>query len=325
MTEKIKALFQFIDFLHSNINNFNQYNGIIEEFEALRQKRSKLNKKGNYKDKLEYDKIQVKGKSKLKIIEENIIKPIKLKATELNVCNFNKDPLHSFNGVELDIHNIKESFTNEDVKEILNYKDKYIKYRKHTHNNYITLAFFYSDLDEILKSLFDFFKDTKKNEFEDFETKTIEVNNIEELAKQISIKEKERYKTKYEIKKYKLNELQASSIEPEPPLKEKKQTEQNKIPAKFYALYHWLLIEMGTEKPFERNTDDKFSKKEIEAFAKERYPNISTQGFYRNFIDIQLTDKIRIARNFGKGYKEKIITISKNSAKIIKHLQKYPN
>lgn len=100
---------------------------------------------------------------------------------------------------------------------------------------------------------------------------------------------------------------------------------EKKIPAKYYALYHWILIEMGTEKGFERNENDQYVKHEIESYARQRYPGISDQGFYREFISIDITKRTDIARNFGKGYKQKIIRISDNDAKIIAYLNKFPN
>ncbi len=101
--------------------------------------------------------------------------------------------------------------------------------------------------------------------------------------------------------------------------------EKNKIPAKYYALYHWILIKTGKEKGFERNENDKFIKTEIELFCKNRHPLISAQGFYRAFIGIDITNKTLIANSFGKGYKEKLIKISNNDIDIIKHLKEYPN
>ncbi|NAS32433.1 hypothetical protein GTQ40_15720 [Flavobacteriaceae bacterium R38] len=98
-----------------------------------------------------------------------------------------------------------------------------------------------------------------------------------------------------------------------------------KIPAKYYALYHWLLISLGIEKHFERNENDKYSKTEIENFAKERYNEVSSQMFYRSFIDIDITNPIIIAKSFGKGYKDKVIAISNNNAKVITLLKSFPN
>jgi len=183
ISEKIKNLFLFIDFLHTNIDNFNQYNTVIDESFELDKKRNSLKPRENYKEKTERDKVQTQIEKKFKVIKTNIVEPIKNKATELNVCNFQKEPTYYFNAEE-DIHKLKDNFNNEDIEEIVSYKNKYIEYRKSTHRDFITLAFFFNDLDRILKGLFDYFKDSEQNEFEEFEQKTIQVNSFEEMIKQ---------------------------------------------------------------------------------------------------------------------------------------------
>src|SRR5699024_4183549 len=81
-----------------------------------------------------------------------------------------------------EINALKNNFTDKDVKEIFEYKSKYLNFRKDTDCNYFEDMFF-TDLDETLKELFDFFKeDISVNEFADFERKTIKVNNIDELV-----------------------------------------------------------------------------------------------------------------------------------------------
>lgn len=100
---------------------------------------------------------------------------------------------------------------------------------------------------------------------------------------------------------------------------------RSEIPSKYYALYHWILIEMGTENNFAKNENDKYIRTNIEAFANERYPQISQQGFYKAFINIDITKKITIGNSFGNGYKQKVIEISNNNAKMINHLKNYPN
>lgn len=48
ITPKIKALFQFIEYLNSNIDNFNLNNDLIKELELLNEERQKLSsKRGN--------------------------------------------------------------------------------------------------------------------------------------------------------------------------------------------------------------------------------------------------------------------------------------
>lgn len=181
ITDKIKALFQFIEYLYSNIENFNQYNDLIEEVELLDKERKKVSPQSNYKDKLKYDEVQVKIKDKFIIIKDNIIIPITSKATELNIYDFQNNNTSS--EVHTDIHKLKENFSNEDLQEIFNHKNKYLEYRTETKGEgYFELGFFFNDFDEVLKGLFDYFKETEHNEFEAFETKTIRVNSIQETA-----------------------------------------------------------------------------------------------------------------------------------------------
>lgn len=177
---KIKALFHFIEYLHSNIDNFNQYNGLIKELEQLDKERNQLKPEQNYKDKLQYNKVQAELESKFKTLQDNTANLIKAKARELNVCNFNNEPNYNFNGIETEIRQLKKNFSNEDLPEIFKHKSQYIEYRSQTHDTFLSLQFFFDELDEIAKSLFDYFKDTEQNEFEAFEIKAIPVNSIAE-------------------------------------------------------------------------------------------------------------------------------------------------
>ena len=182
ITPKIKALFQFIEYLHSNIDNFNLNNDLIKELELLNEERQKVSSKKTFKDKLKYDEVQAVIETKFKTLQGNTANLIKAKAKELNVCNFDNEPTYSFNGIETDIHQLKENFSNEDLPEIFKHKSQYLEYRSNTHGTFLSLQFFFDELDELTKSLFDYFKDTQQNEFEPFETKAIPVNNISEAV-----------------------------------------------------------------------------------------------------------------------------------------------
>jgi hypothetical protein len=103
-------------------------------------------------------------------------------------------------------------------------------------------------------------------------------------------------------------------------------TKKNKaISGKYYALYHWILIEMGIEKPFEYDKNDKYPKSEIKAFAENRYKETSAEMFYREFTDLNIKDKNAIAYAYGKDYKKTIYSLSNNNAKVINYLKKFPN
>jgi len=62
----------------------------------------------------------------------------------------------------------------------MEYKQKYLSFREETNTDFLCLQIVFTHLDELLKELFDFFKDNDMNEFDSFETKTVEVNSIGE-------------------------------------------------------------------------------------------------------------------------------------------------
>ena len=84
-------------------------NDLIEELEALDNARQKLKPHSNYKDKIQYNKVQIDIKNKFEILQDNTANKIKAKARELNICNFDKAPVYNFNGVEAEIQQIKEN------------------------------------------------------------------------------------------------------------------------------------------------------------------------------------------------------------------------
>jgi hypothetical protein len=186
ITPKIKALFKFIEYLHSNIDKFNLNNDLIKELEILIEKRQKVNSKKTFTEKLKYDEVQAELESKFIVLQDNTANLIKAKARELKVCNFDNEPNYSFYGIETEIFKLKDNFSKEDLPEIFTHKNQYIKYRTTTHKTFLSLAIFFSDLDRITKSLFDYFKETEQNEFEALETKAIQVNSIEDAVKGFS-------------------------------------------------------------------------------------------------------------------------------------------
>lgn len=187
ITPKIQNLFHFIEFLHSNIENFNHYEKEINELYLLDKERQKLNPNKNFSEKLEYDKIQLQIKDKYKVIQDNIIQPIKDKANELSICNPDESPT-LWNRNIAEVTELKNNFSNEDLPLIFSHKNKYLEYRTKTKGEaFFGLGFFFDDLDQVLKELFNYFNETEQNEFEAFETKAIAVNSMTgavELLKQ---------------------------------------------------------------------------------------------------------------------------------------------
>lgn len=187
ISQKIQALFDFIDFLDENKSQYiEKYIPLCDELKELDKQRNLLNPNGNYKDKQSYDIIQKQIKEKFEPITENIYKPITSKLQELGIWSGDDTYSSIHNNNISEISEIQRNFTNEDVEQIMQYKQKYLQFRNDTNSDFLCLGLVIDSLDEILKELFDFFKDTNENEFENFEAKTIKVKNVKELAENIS-------------------------------------------------------------------------------------------------------------------------------------------
>lgn len=178
ITEKTKNLFEFIDYLHTNIKSFKQYDDIIFQLQNLDEQRRNLRPRENFNDKLKFDKIQNELNPKFDIIHKNITLPLYKKATELELGYSNNQKFWQWGLSE--IYNLKEDCEEQDIPEILLNKNKYIEFRESTKCNYFNDMFF-NDLDRDLKELFEFFKETTENEFDKFETKPLKVNDMFEV------------------------------------------------------------------------------------------------------------------------------------------------
>jgi hypothetical protein len=307
ITPKIKALFQFIEYLHSNIESFSQYSGLIKELEALKDIKNKLKPEQSYKDKLQYNKVQAELESKFKLLQDNTANLIKAKAKELNICNFDNEPNYSFNGIETEIRQLKENFSDKDLPEIFKYKSQYLEYRSNTHGTFLSLQFFFDELDEITKSLFDYFKDTEQNEFEAFETKAIQANDIGEAVKLIQQGHK---KITLPISILNPLNVQQNKVEALPPQQRETKTEQE-TPKTFianeYALaYIFDLYASGKQIPANR-IDGGYDKKELIKKGFELYQfDEKKDTFYR---------AVKHVANFNLNKKQDLASISRNYLK----------
>lgn len=185
---KIKALFEFIEYLYSNIDNFNQYESVLNEARFLKREKSKLKPDLNFSDKMKSDELQEGIIEKFEVIKENIIIPIINKSIELDICDFSneKEKLTGSwrNKYHSEIHDLKKNFNREDLSDIFSFKKKYLEFRTKTKGEtYLGLDFFFGHLDDVTKDLFDFFKVTDFNEFETFEEKAIGAESIHEVGK----------------------------------------------------------------------------------------------------------------------------------------------
>lgn len=196
--QKIQALFEFIDFLDDNKREYiEKYIPLCDELNELDKQRNALNPDGNYKDRRSYDNIQNQIKEKFVPITENIYKPITSKMQELGIWSGDEVFTSIWNNNISEISNFKRNFSEEDTTRIFLYKQKYLDFRAETNSNFLCLSLVFQSLDEILKELFDFFKDTSENEFNSFETKTVEVADFAEMVKRI--KDDRRKNIKYSI------------------------------------------------------------------------------------------------------------------------------
>lgn len=73
----------------------------------------------------------------------------------------------------------------------------------------------------------------------------------------------------------------------------------DKIPAKFYALYHWHLVKRGKVVNDFQDQNNRFIKHKIIELAKSRYPGISPDSFYKHFIKIDITKPNIIQQQYG--------------------------
>lgn len=182
--QKIQALLDFIDYLDENKKVYiEKYIPLCDELKVLYNQRDKLNPQNNYTDKLECDKIQTQIAEKFNPITQNIYNPITSKLRELGIWSGDDTFNSIWNNNSSAIYDFKENFKIEDVSQIMKSKRKYLCFRQETKTDFLCLIFAFHNLDEILKVLFDFFKDTNENEFDSFETKKIEVNSIGDALK----------------------------------------------------------------------------------------------------------------------------------------------
>lgn len=182
--ERIQAIFDFIDFLDSKKQDYlEKYIPLCNELSDLGDKRSQLQHRKNYKDKLQYDMIQAEISEKFIPITEEIYNPVVKKMLDLGIWSGDDAMSSIWNNNFPAISDFMENFESGDIPHVMSYKKKYLEFRNETNSNFLSLQMVFSSLDEVLKPLFDFFKDTGENEFDKFEAKTIEVNSLEEAVK----------------------------------------------------------------------------------------------------------------------------------------------
>lgn len=185
--ERIEALFDFIDYLDSNKQVYiDKYIPLCEELSRLDAQRSVLKPRSNYIDKQKYDALQKEISEKFQPIKQNIYLPFVGKLHELKIWSGDDIFTSIWNNNSVAIFEFQQSFEPDDIEKVISYKHKYLSFRKETNSGFLSLQMVLNNLDEIYKTLFDFFKDTFENEFESFEAQIVEVDSIENLAKELT-------------------------------------------------------------------------------------------------------------------------------------------
>lgn len=176
---EIQKLFNFIEYLDKRKAELIQYIPLYDELIKLNAERFKLNSHSNYKDKFREDEIEVEIEEKIKPITNYIQNPIRNKLIELEIWSGSFADFSLWNKYYSTISRFKEEFVREDVEQVLKYKKMYLDFRTETNTDFLILHSIFRAFDQILKELFDFFKDTKDDEFRAFENK-INVSSLKE-------------------------------------------------------------------------------------------------------------------------------------------------
>src|SRR5690606_10031783 len=135
-----------------------RYLPICKEIEKLDAERRVLRPNDNYRDKLRYNSVQQKIEEKFPLVYDNVYIPVTEKLIELGIWSCDKTYMSIKNNISSAAICFKNNFQLSDIRQVLSYKEKYISFRKDTNSNFLTLQLLFSDLDEVLKELFDFFK-----------------------------------------------------------------------------------------------------------------------------------------------------------------------
>jgi hypothetical protein len=184
ITPKIKALFQFIDYLHNNIEYFNQYKALINELVLLHEERMLIKPMSNYREKLKLDEVLEHWLPNYKKLQNNTANLISAKAIELNLGNFDDELFLFTSEIGDEIDQLKRNFSKDDLSEIFTRKSQYLEFRKNDYCDFFTLFLFFEELDMNTKVLFGFFKEpSDPNEFEAFETKVVQIDKKEKGGK----------------------------------------------------------------------------------------------------------------------------------------------
>ncbi|MDD4727770.1 MAG: hypothetical protein PHN55_03335 [Dysgonamonadaceae bacterium] len=182
-TPQIKTLFNFIDFLHANIDNFNQYENAILELNEMFERFFQLG--FHIEEIIERKALQKEIDAKWNIITDNIVTPIKEKVAELNLFDWSA-PETLYNNYFIIANRLSKTCKKKDFHAIYYAKRQYIEFTNEISSNVIKEA---QSMFEILnKMMFEIAKNFEKKG--DKPIKKIEAKQVDDIQKEI-----ERYKS----------------------------------------------------------------------------------------------------------------------------------
>lgn len=127
ITERVKDIFCFIDFLYSNIENFNKQERLLDEINELRKIYNDLDPKTNFEHKFEREKIAEKGNKLICVFHQECKNTINEKINELEITDLTSIGNNHFYHIgEFIILVETQKYDKEDVKLIIETKEKYV-------------------------------------------------------------------------------------------------------------------------------------------------------------------------------------------------------
>src|SRR5690606_41919149 len=93
------------------------------------------------------------------LILSSIYYPVTNKLKKLNIWSGDRSFISIKNNISSAASALKETVRGEDIPKLMLYKKKYLNFRKETNSNFLSLQIVFSELDESLEELFDFFND----------------------------------------------------------------------------------------------------------------------------------------------------------------------
>lgn len=127
ISDNIKAIFTFLEFINSSIEKFNKQSSLLKEIELLRKEYNELNPKLNFEDKFKREGIKDKRDKLIALFNSKCKDEVNEKINELQITDLkNFGNKHFYHIGELLILIQTENYEREDVNLILEAKRNYI-------------------------------------------------------------------------------------------------------------------------------------------------------------------------------------------------------